>query len=115
MFDLMRILRSQFQCDLTFIENSANYYAMFRYVIESCARAEFANSVLHNSVIFSDENYIENLNRIQKAKERATVTHGEWAINAFEQSETQHTPRTFVSSVYSDIFNIVLKPKDGNQ
>lgn len=102
-------LMSRFQGDLSFIENTENYYAMFRHVIECCITAQLENLLLFNGGFFSDEKYIENVSRIQRAKEQAITTHGEWAIKMFEQSKTQHTPRTFVSSVYSDIFDIVLK------
>lgn len=95
--------------NLEFIENTENYYAMFRPVIEQCAIAKGANIALHLDGLISDEEYYENENRILKARELAIVTHGEWAIKMFEQSKTQHTPRTFVSSVYSDIFGIELR------
>lgn len=108
-------LRTRLQQDLAFIENKENYYAMFKYVIEKCATAELENLLLFNAGYIADIEYVINLDHIQKAKELAIKTHGMWTIEMLEQSKTQHTPRTLVSSVYSDIFNIVLKPKDGNQ
>lgn len=98
-----------FKFDLAFIEKEENYYAMFRAVMEKCATTKAANILLHLRGIISDEEYYENESRILKARELAIVTHGEWAIKMFEQSKTQHTPRTFVSSVYSDIFGVELR------
>ncbi len=107
----MNELLSRFECDLATIENPNSYYAMFRYVIVSCARAQIENELLHKGGVFFYDNYVENANRIERAKELAIKTHGEWTIKMFEQSKTQHTPRTFVSSVYSDIFGVELKEK----
>lgn len=109
---MKEFLSSQLETHLAFIENPDDYYAMFRYVIEICAKAQLENELLHKSGVFSIDKYVENANRIEKAKELAIKTHGEWAIKMFEQSKTQHTPRTFVSSVYSDIFGIVLKGEE---
>jgi hypothetical protein len=108
----MKELLSKFECDLATIESPDSCYALFRYTIEICAKAQLENELLRNSGAISREKYIEYADRIQKAKELAIKTHGEWAIKMFEQSETQHTPRTFVSSVYSDIFGIVLKGEE---
>lgn len=105
----MNELLSRFECDMATIENPDDYYAMFRYLIEICAKAQLENELLHKGGVFSTDKYVENLDRIQKAKELAIKTHGEWTIKMFEQSKTQHTPRTFVSSIYSDIFGIELK------
>jgi len=110
-----KFLKSRFQGDLAFIENTENYYAMFRYVIEKCATAQLENLLLFTAGIITDEKYIENITRIQKTKEQAIVTHGEWTIKMFEQSKKQHTARTFVSSVYADIFNIELKQTGDKQ
>lgn len=107
----MNELLSHFECDLATIENPNSYYAMFRYTIEICTKAQLENELLHANRVFSDIKYVENANRIEKAKELAIKTHGEWTIKMFEQSKTQHTPRTFVSSVYSDIFGVELKEK----
>ncbi len=108
----MNELISRFECDLATIESPDSCYALFRYTIEICAKAQLENELLRNSKTISGEQYVENLERIEKAKERAIKTHGEWTIKMFEQSKTQHTPRTFVSSVYSDIFGIELKAED---
>ncbi len=105
----MKELLSKFECDLATIESPDSCYALFRYTIEICAKAQLENELLRNSGTIYGEQYVENLERIEKAKERAIKTHGEWTIKMFEQSKTQHTPRTFVSSVYSDIFGIELK------
>lgn len=102
-------LRSRFQGDLAFIENTENYHAMFMHVLECCTTAQLENLLLFNGGYIADIEYVCNINRIQKAKEQAIVTHGEWTIKMFEQSKTRHSPRTFVSSVYSDIFNIELR------
>lgn len=108
----MKELLVRLENDLAFIENPDDYYAMFRYVIESCAKAQLENELLLNSGVFSNETYCRNADRIQKAKKQAIITHGEWAIKMFEQSKTQHTPRTFVSSIYSDIWGIELKQEE---
>lgn len=105
-------LLSRYKGDLKFIEDTENYYAMFKYVIDKCATAQLENILLYEDGYFTDEEYTVNVSRIQRAKERAIAVHGEWAIKMFEQSKTQHTPRTFVSSVYSDIFGIELKGGD---
>lgn len=102
-------LLKQLKTDLAFIENAENYYAMFGYVIERCATARQANILLSVERVISNEIYVENDARIRAARKSAIITHGEWTIKMFEQSKTQHTPRTFVSSVYSDIFDVELK------
>lgn len=102
------LILSRFCADLAFIENPENYYAMFKYVLDKCASAQFGNILLYEKGHFTDDEYTCNVSRIQRAKERAIATHGEWAIKVFEQSKTQHTPRTFVSSVYADIWGIEL-------
>lgn len=104
-----RILLSRYKSDLKYIEDTENYYAMFRYVINKCAIAQLENTLLYEEGHFTDTEYAENVSRIQRAKECAITTHGEWAIKMFEQSKTLHTPRTFVSSVYCDIFGVELK------
>lgn len=111
---MKEFLSSQLEIHLAFIENPDDYYAMFRYVIESCTKAQLENELLRNSGAISREKYIEYADRIQRAKELAIKTHGEWAVKAFEQSKTQHTPRTFVSSVYSDIWGIELPVDPGD-
>lgn len=101
-------LLNRFNGDLAFIENPENYYAMFKYVIDKCASAQLGNILLYEDGHFTDGEYTCNVSRIQRAKERAITTHGEWTVKAFERSKTQHTPRTFVSSVYSDIWGIEI-------
>ena len=108
---MKNLLLSRFKSDLAFIENTENYYAMFKYVIDKCASAQLGNVLLYEEGHFTDDKYTCNVSRIQRAKERAIATHGEWMIKAFERSKTQHTPRTFVSSVYSAIWGIEL-PED---
>lgn len=103
-------LKSRFKSDLTFIQNAGNYYAQFKYVLDKCATAELENILLFDMGYFSDAEFRNNVSIIHTAKEKAIKTHGEWVIKMFEQSTTRHTPRTFVSSVYSDIFGIVLTP-----
>lgn len=110
-----KFLKSRFQGDLAFVENTENYYAIFQYVIEKCATAQLENLLLYTAGILPDEKYIENITRILSAKELAIKTHGEWTIKMFEQSKTQHSTRTLVSSVYADIFNIELKQTGGEQ
>ncbi len=107
--EMKEFLLSRFENDLAFIENPDDYYAMFRYVIESCAKAQLENELLRNSEAISSETYVENSDRIQRAKERAIVTHGEWAVKAFERNKKPHTRRMFVRSIYYDIFGIELK------
>lgn len=94
---------------VAFIKNEENYYALFKYVIDYCAVAQFANKRLFDMGIISEEEYRNNLAVIEQAKELAVKTHGEWTIKMLEQSNTQHTNRTLVSSVYSDIFGMELK------
>lgn len=103
-----KILLSRFKGDLAFIENPENYYAMFKNVIDKCASAQLGNVLLYEEGHFNDDEYTCNVSRIQRAKEHAIIKHGEWTIKAFERSKTQHTSRTFVSSVYSDIWGIEL-------
>lgn len=102
-------LLNQLKANLKFIENQDNYFAMFRYVISSCTTAEFANQILHNSEALSDEEFRTNAKRISEAKQRAITMHGEWTIKTLEKSKSKHTVRTFVSTLYSDIFNIELR------
>lgn len=106
------LLINKFECDLAFIEDPEDYYAMFRYVIASIARVELENTLLHHEGVISGDKYVENANRIDKARELAIKTHGEWTVKMLEQSKTQHTPRTLVSSIYADIFGIELKGDD---
>lgn len=102
-------LLHQLQANLKFIENPDNYFAMFKYVLSSCTTADFANQILHNSEALSDEEFRTNASRIQEAKQRAIKTHGEWTIRALEKSKTKHTVRTFVSTIYSDVFDTELR------
>lgn len=102
-------LMKQLQADLKFIENPDNYFAMFKCVLSSCTTAELANQLLFNSEAIGDGEFAGNAKRIQQAKQNAIKIHGEWTIRTLEQSKTKHTVRTFVSTLYSDIFDIVLK------
>lgn len=104
-----QIIRQEFFNKLVFIENVENYYPMFKYVIETCARIQVGNLVLCEDGYFTDSEYLDNIRRIEKAKELAIKTHGEWTINMLEQSKAQHSVRALVSSVYSDIFGVELK------
>lgn len=101
-------LLKQLQANLKFIQNTENYFAMFRHVISSCATAEFANRLLFDFEAISNSEFSENVRRISEAKQNAIKIHGEWTIRALEQSKTKHTVRTFVSSLYSDIFDTEL-------
>ena len=107
-----KLLLSRFKGDLAFIENTENYYASFKFVIDKCATAQLGNLLLYEEGNITDADYTCNVGRIQRAKERAITVHGEWAIKMFEQSKTQHTPRTFVSSIYYDIWGIKLKREE---
>lgn len=102
-------LLNQLKANLKFIENSENYFAMFKFVISSCTTADFANQILHNSEALNDEEFRANANRISEARRNAIKIHGEWTISTLEQSKTKHTVRTLVSTLYSDIFEIELK------
>ena len=102
-------LINQLQANLKFIENQDNYFSMFKYVISSCTNAEFANQILHNSEALNDEVFRANAKRISEARQRAIKIHGEWTIRTLEQSKTKHTVRTFVSTLYSDIFDTELR------
>jgi len=102
-------LINQLQANLKYIENSENYFSMFKYVISSCTNAEFANKILHNSEALNDEVFRANAKRISEARQHAIKLHGEWTIRTLEQSKTKHTVRTFVSTLYSDIFDTELK------
>lgn len=102
-------LLSRFKGDLAFIENTENYYAAFKYVIDKCATAQLENTLLYEQGHFSDGEYTYNVSRIQIARTRAIVAHGEWVVERLKQSKTPHTRQTLVSSIYSDIFGIELK------
>lgn len=103
-------LLSSFKDNLAFIENTENYYAMFKNVIDKCTFAKLGNILLYEGGHFTDDEYKCNISRIQRAKERAIATHGEWVIKTLGQSKTPHTRQTLVSSVYADIFGVELKP-----
>lgn len=103
------VLLSRFKSDMAFITNTENYYAMFKHVIEKCAAAQLGNLLIYESGLMSDADYTYNVSQIQRVKEIAIKIHGEWTIERLKESKTQHTPRTFVSSVYSDIFGVELK------
>lgn len=105
-------LKRRFESDLSFITNMENYYANFKYVIDKCASAQLGNLLLYEAGLLSDADYTYNVSHIQRAKEIAIKIHGEWTIRAFEQSKTQHTPHTFVSSIYFDIWGIELKQEE---
>ncbi len=102
-------LINQLQANLKYIENSENYFSMFKYVISSCTTAEFANQILHCLEELNDEEFRANVKRISEARRNAIKLHGEWTIRTLEQSKTKHTVRTFVSTLYSDIFDTELK------
>lgn len=106
---MKKLLLSRFNGDLAFIENTENYYAAFKYVIDKCATAQLENTLLYEQGHFSDGEYTYNISRIQIARTRAIATHVEWVIKTLAQSKTSHTRRTLVSSIYSDIFGIELK------
>lgn len=98
------LLKKRLQCDLIFIENKDNYYAMFGFVLDTCTKAQFENLLLYEAEKISDSVYVENASRIQKAKELAIKTHMAWTIKFLNNSATQHTKETIVSSIYSDVF-----------
>lgn len=102
-------LLHSFQANLKFIENPDNYFSMFKHVISSCTVADFVNKILNASEAISDSEFINNARRISEAEQNAIKIHGEWTIKTLEQSKTKHTVRTFVSTLYSDIFNTELK------
>lgn len=106
---MKEFILSRFKGDLAFIENTENYYAAFDYVIDKCATAQLENSLLYMEEAISNAEYNANFDRIHKAHKLAITTHGEWVIKTLEQSKTPHTPRTLVSSIYSDIWGIELK------
>lgn len=99
-------LLNQLKANLKFIENPENYFSMFRQVISSCTTAEFANKTLFAAEAISESTFSENARRISEAKQRAIQTHGEWTIKTLEESKSthKHTVRTFVATLYSDIF-----------
>lgn len=100
------------QAHLKFIEDKKNYYAMFRGVMDNCAEARRLNLTCFNSDEITDEEFRNNVSRIHAARELAIVTHGKWVAERLEKSKTQHTVKSLVSSVYSDIYNIQIY---GNQ
>lgn len=102
-------LLNQLKANLKFIENPDNYFAMFRYVIEGCIIARTVNSLLFDLEALNDYEFSSNVRRIQEARQNAIKVHGEWTIQTLEQSKAKHTVRTFVSTLYSDIFEIELK------
>ncbi len=97
---------NQLKACLKFIENAKNYFSMFRYVIDYCSTAEFANRILFEAEAISDSEFTENVKRIQEAKRNAIKTHLEWTVRTLEQSNTPHTVRSLTYSVYSDVFGI---------
>lgn len=101
-------LLKQLQANLKFIENPDNYFSMFKYTIKSCTMAEIINQLLHDSEALSDEEYRANANRISEAKTDAVKLHAEWTIKSLEESNAKHTVRSFVSTVYSDLFEIYI-------
>lgn len=103
------LLIKRFLGELAFIMKTENYYAMFKHILEKCATAQLENLMLFEKGLLTDLEYTYIVCRIQRAKELAIKTHGEWTIKMLEQNKTQHTPRTFVSSVYFDIFGIELR------
>ncbi len=90
---------------LEFIENEQNYYAGFKWVIETCARADVVNTALWNVSKISDEQKLFNSERIRCAKGKAVNKHREWAIRRLKESESKHTVESIVSSVYNAIFD----------
>lgn len=105
-------IKTQFEANLTVIENKKNYYAMFGIVLDFCAEAKLLNYILFNSDEITDEEFRNNVSRIHAARELAIVTHGKWVAERLEKSKTQHTVKSLVSSIYSDIYNIQIY---GNQ
>lgn len=104
--ELIDNLLNQLRANLKYIEDPQNYFSMFKYVMNSCSTAEFANRMLFEAETLSDNEFTENVKRIQEARKNAIKTHLEWTIRTLEESKTPHTVRSSVYSVYSDIFAI---------
>lgn len=89
---------------LKFIENKENYYAGFRHVMETCARADVINTALWNVSKINDAEKLMYSDRIRTAKNNAIKRHKAWLIRRMQES-TGHTVESLISTVYSAIFN----------
>lgn len=89
---------------LKFIENKENYYAGFRHVVETCSRADVINTALWNAGKIDDLDKMMYSERIRTAKNNAINRHKSWMIRRMQESVTNHTVESFVSTIYNAIF-----------
>lgn len=64
----MKELLSKFECDLATIESPDSCYALFRYTIEICAKAQLENELLRNSGAISRKNISSTQTVFRKPK-----------------------------------------------
>ncbi len=104
-------LKQTFKNLIARIEDPNNHYALFGQTIEDCAIARERNKFLFENDIISEEEFLANVQKITAARECAIIEHGEWTISFLQRTKTQHTERTLVSSIYSDIYGIEFAEK----
>ena len=101
-------IRASLLAALATIEDAANYYAMFGRTVELCAVANERNRLLFDAGGISDEEFCSNNQRIEEARKKMIISHGDWTKQFLEQRKDRHTVGTLVSSVYNDIFGIEI-------
>ncbi len=94
---------------IAFIENKDNYFAMFGHVIESCSAANEINRLVWDIGHISDACFMDNNERISKSKTEAIKAHLDLTIRYLEKSETKHTVKSLVSTIYNDIYQVAIK------
>ena len=90
---------------LSIIQDENNYYALFEKVIESCAIAVELNRICFSEQLINDNEFIYANDMINSCRKKAIETHREWTIQMLENSKTEHTRKSIVTSVYNDIFH----------
>ena len=81
---------------------------MFGHVIESCSAANEINRLVWDIGHISDACFMDNNERISKSKTEAIKAHLDLTIRYLEKSETKHTVKSLVSTIYNDIYQVVL-------
>lgn len=102
-------MRESLASAISMIEDTDNHYALFGSTLEMCGIAKERNRYLFQLDCISDEEYRDNIRRIEEAKKKMIVTHGKWVAQLLGKSKTEHTVQTLVSSIYHDIFGIEIK------
>lgn len=107
-----KTMKERLENILCFVENTDNYYAGFRHVIENIAVGRELNQMLYfDYEEISNDEFLSNSERLQSARQKALETHLAWQLNFFENTKTKHTTESIVRTVWSDIFDFIGERK----